>query len=831
MADDEERAAKAARAKALLKKRQQKKAATAGVASPTSPPSRSFTPAPSEPEALEEEKRDLGDVFDVSKGEPDTSWIDSLTRVPTPPPQTSPAQTVPSPPLRTATPPPRGPSRHSVLSPPPSHSGKEAELEKEVAKLQTKIEALEADVGHLRPFEPKAIQAEAQLVESQATAQDLQRRVQQLEAANDELQQNQQQTISLLVSEKASLTAELERLEGVESRARATETALDEERKTAKDLDTTVQRLRTDLNEATVRIKQSESKEKEISEKYREQERELQLTHASLNEAKKEAEKQQRKVSELREQIQNDDRLERAEMSLKNTQDRADELEFQLSKLKQAHGTLKTERDTFDSTIKSLRETDEEWKSKHSLLEAEHGSVQRRLETAVNERNALSQEKTALQAEHLTAQQALSQLTEKLQQATSDLVASSRQLQTTQNELKAANRRAEEAEKTQKDLQAEGTTLMRSLDEMRPKIVELTGAKLELGERIDGLQHTIRSRDTTIGQLEGDVDEIRDAKEKVEQRLKEVLAERDKDRAMAQANSGELQKAYAELREELDLAGDSIRSLEAERASHRQDSARRLEEVERLSSISDEQRNEISTLTQGILERDSAHEEEQRFLEQAQNEIESLRAEVAAKDEEIEHLRDAVSLPSEAPSLDNELISSMRQQHALELSTAQSQIRALENSVFDAEAKSHSLRKQISSLEDQLRLAGTHRAMSPSIPSSSRPVSRAASVRAGLGNPNAPLSRTLFDQNLTAETRHKRKVSLSMLKARIDSEVAAHQQHPPSRTLSPVLSVDGTSRPASTSPPVMVHSLHRPHFLDDSHVFWCHSCRGDLVVL
>lgn len=41
--------------------------------------------------------------------------------------------------------------------------------------------------------------------------------VQRLQAENETLQQNQQQTISLLVSEKASLAAELERLEGVES--------------------------------------------------------------------------------------------------------------------------------------------------------------------------------------------------------------------------------------------------------------------------------------------------------------------------------------------------------------------------------------------------------------------------------------------------------------------------------------------------------------------------------------------------------------------------------------------------------------------------------------
>lgn len=158
--------------------------------------------------------------------------------------------------------------------------------------------------------------------------------------------------------------------------------------------------------------------------------------------------------------------------------------------------------------------------------------------------------------------------------------------------------------------------------------------------------------------------------------------------------------------------------------------------------------------------------------------------------------------------------------------------------MFDAEAKSHALRKQVSALEDQLtqtRSAAVHRALSPSLPSTSRPASRAASVRAGLGAGAPPLSRSVFDQNLTPETRHKRKVSLSMLKARIDSEVAAHalahqhSSHPPSRVLSPVQSADGER---STSPPTRAPApFKRPQFLDESHVFWCHSCRGDLVIL
>lgn len=206
-------------------------------------------------------------------------------------------------------------------------------------------------------------------------------------------------------------------------------------------------------------------------------------------------------------------------------------------------------------------------------------------------------------------------------------------------------------------------------------------------------------------------------------------------------------------------------------------------------------------------------------------------------------------------SLDAELLSSLRQQHALDLSAAQSQIRALENSVFDAEARSHALQKQVAALEDQL----AHSRSRPSSrlgqrsfsPSQFRPTSRAGSHadlrrssfgshRPSKNNLAPPLSRSIFDQNMSAETKHKRLVSLSMLKARIDSEVEVTSRSRASsrassvRALSPVPSLPGQeSNPLPDSPQSHMHThpMHRPQFLDDSHVFWCHACSGDLVIL
>jgi hypothetical protein len=60
-------------------------------------------------------------------------------------------------------------------------------------------------------------QTEIILEESRAHSRSLAEQLQQLEVEKETLLQNERQTISLLVSEKSSLSAELERLEGIES--------------------------------------------------------------------------------------------------------------------------------------------------------------------------------------------------------------------------------------------------------------------------------------------------------------------------------------------------------------------------------------------------------------------------------------------------------------------------------------------------------------------------------------------------------------------------------------------------------------------------------------
>lgn len=483
-----------------------------------------------------------------------------------------------------------------------------------------------------------------------------------------------------------------------------------------------------------------------------------------------------------------------------------------------------------------------------------------------SEKAALEQAKVATATRADDAQKILTELQGKLTQAATELAANSKQLHNVQNELKRATRRAEEAEKIQSDLQAEGTNLMRSLNEMRPKIVELTNIRVELVERIDELEGIIRKKEDTISHLEASMDEAKEREsQSVRTRQKEELT-RKKDESSSQQNLLHVQKAYAELEVEVEALRASLKDREAERESYHHLALRRLEEVDRLTFSVQAQTELLNTAERELEERRAASSEDRGFVEGIQNEIELLQGEIVQKDEEIERLRESMPPPNARNSLDGEMSSALKQQQLLELSNARSQIRALESAVFEADARAHSLQKQVSSLMDQLtqlRSLSTvpTRPFSPTPGMPSRPNSRARNVSdelrvqvvragssqsvSGMSNPRSPplqKPRKSTFETLSPETKHKRRVSLGMLKARIDSELASSvkSSQPPSRALTPLPELEsaGTNGTASSSSSVMepsephhIRGFKRHQFLDESHVFWCQSCHGDLVIL
>jgi myosin protein heavy chain len=539
----------------------------------------------------------------------------------------------------------------------------------------------------------------------------------------------------------------------------------------------------------------------------------------------------------------------------------------------QVNTSLKADRDKFEATLKDQTAVAASSATKVSELEGRSAAAQKQLASLTAEYQALRVDKTSLQSQIDDHLGTIAGLRKAADQSASTKETLERQLQSSQVEIRNAVRRAEAAERIQQDLQTEGSSLMRSLDEMRPKIVELTNMKLELSEKLNISEQATRDRDGIIAQLESTLQAAQDQTESLNTKLLDTETAREKDRSTAQETQDELQRGYAELETELSDALASIRELELDRAGQRQLANKQVEELDRMAANSQSLEEDVASLRQEVEEQKLAEVEQQEFLERARTDVEVLRADLVVKVQEIDELRAELSTAaaaandsSSSPSLDKEMMNALKQQHRLELSAAQSQIRSLQTSVFEAEARAHSFQRQLSQSEDQL--AQLRALSSPSaLPPPPRPLSSASSSSSPhatqLEHPPRPSSRArnhsddlrrasltqrkgsnnsiplgaahpAFGTNLSPETRHKRKVSLGMLKARIDSEMAAAGSVPPSRVASPLhaeVAESGSPRmdPHATN---SIQSSHkRPQFLDESHIFWCHSCRGELVVL
>lgn len=218
------------------------------------------------------------------------------------------------------------------------------------------------------------------------------------------------------------------------------------------------------------------------------------------------------------------------------------------------------------------------------------------LAEVTSERDSLVSEKFSLQLQVEKTEHSTQELRGMLDKASSELAVQARQLQMLQGDLRIATRRADEAEKTQKDLQLEGTNLMRSLDEMRPKIVELTSEKLNLTEEVESLQRTLRDREGAITELSSSLDDARSKIEKTDHQWQQKWFQYEKEHAQTVAASSEMQAARTELQDQLDNALQSLHNLESQRASQRQELARNSSEIEELNSKITGQREELLAL-------------------------------------------------------------------------------------------------------------------------------------------------------------------------------------------------------------------------------------------
>ncbi|KAG8982428.1 hypothetical protein FRB90_006797, partial [Tulasnella sp. 427] len=430
------------------------------------------------------------------------------------------------------------------------------------------------------------------------------------------------------------------------------------------------------------------------------------------------------------------------------------------------------------------------------------------------------------------------------------------------SELATAGKRVSQAEETVKNLQKENTQLMENLEEVRAKLVELNGDKVELAEQVESLGRAIRSRDETIAKLEASAEQANAKLLEAQAEHSKAIQRAHKEKSELEKSNTEQQGGYATLQRDLEDSQKAVKELTADRASLRSQIHQLEGEFGRLRETHDLLQSERETLRKELDERAKGGDEVTAMLQNTREEIESLRTDLSLKDEELLRTKAMLEEANLRPSrmntprassgtnLNEEMIEAQAQQHALELSTAQSQIRTLETNLFQEQAKTHSLQRRITTLEDELHTtkmqvasAGPRKPASPRTATFSN-LRRVSSPTPPVGRSSGELQRRavpsvyrpvtqipVIDASLSEDVRHKRKISLSMLKARIDSEMALKVP----LALTP--STAGTPRLGTlselheTSSQTSRKPAQLPQFGDETHVFCCSACQGDLVVL
>jgi hypothetical protein len=171
----------------------------------------------------------------------------------------------------------------------------------------------------------------------------------------------------------------------------------------------------------------------------------------------------------------------------------------------------------------------------------------------------------------------------------------------------------------------------------------------------------------------------------------------------------------------------------------------------------------------------------------------------------------------------------LRAQHAIELSERDSRIRHMQEDAHAENSRLHRMSKQIGDLETELASLRSKPTSRPaSIPSfatpqpspvKARPSSFAISGPPAVAPPSASI-----DASLPPSMRHKRQVSLAMLKARMSGPPPSlARQSSKVNTSEPITEVDETAHAA-------LHTTFRSQLSDDA-IFWCPGCSQDLITL
>lgn len=118
--------------------------------------------------------------------------------------------------------------------------------------------------------------------------------------------------------------------------------------------------------------------------------------------------------------------------------------------------TLKSECEELERQCDTLQEKESDLEQRNATLHEECARTMQELAEVTSERDSLVSEKFSLELQVEKTEHSTQELQGMLDNASSELAVYARQLQKLHGDLRIATRRADEAEKIQKDLQLEG---------------------------------------------------------------------------------------------------------------------------------------------------------------------------------------------------------------------------------------------------------------------------------------------------------------------------------------------------------------------------------------
>jgi hypothetical protein len=168
-------------------------------------------------------------------------------------------------------------------------------------------------------------------------------------------------------------------------------------------------------------------------------------------------------------------------------------------------------------------------------------------------------------------------------------------------------------------------------------------------------------------------------------------------------------------------------------------------------------------------------------------------------------------------------IEALRSQHGIELSERDSRIRRMQEEAHNEANRIHRMSKQMSDLENELATLRSQTA-SRSIPVApgSTPLVNVNSRPSSLAVPGPSLvipPTASIDASLPPSMRHKRQISLAMLKARMSGPPPSLSRNTSRTNMSGVIAQDDEAVEA-----------HLPDSLSDDAVFWCSACSSQTLI-